>query len=83
MPKVAPTTRKKVPAVRNKVPSVKEMVRGLEESGLKVQLVGRVKNGQLLIDQESLKALSDRFPNANMTFVAVNAPFDPVSDPAV
>lgn len=68
-------------ARKRNIPTVKQMVKGLQDSGLRVQLVGRVRNGQLQIDQSSLRDLSRRFPNANMTFVAVNAPFDPVSEP--
>jgi hypothetical protein len=65
---------------RKKIPTVKEMVRGLEDSGLKVQLVGSIRNGQLQIEQSSLQELQRKFPNAKMTFVAVNAPFDPVRE---
>ena len=45
--------------------------------GRPVQVVGRVRNGVLEIDQRSLDEFARKFPNANMTFVAVNAPFDP------
>ena len=70
----------KTSAKSKSVPTVKQMVKGLQDSGLKVQLVGQVRNGQLQIDQSSLKELSRKFPDAKMTFVAVNAPFDPVSE---
>jgi hypothetical protein len=49
----------------------------LLEKGRQVQVVGRVRNGVLEIDQASLEEFARKFPNANMTFVAVNAPFDP------
>jgi|GEM_PF-2707672 hypothetical protein len=49
----------------------------LVEKGRAVQVVGRVRNGVLEIDQRSLDEFARKFPNANMTFVAVNAPFDP------
>lgn len=49
----------------------------LVEKGRQVQVVGRVRNGVLEIDQASLEEFARKFPNANMTFVAVNAPFDP------
>ena len=63
-----------------KIPTVNEMVRGLQDSGLKVTVVGSIKNGQLQIEQSSLQELQRKFPNAKMTFVAVNAPFDPVRE---
>jgi len=49
----------------------------LVEKKRSVQVVGRVRNGVLEIDQASLEEFARKFPNANMTFVAVNAPFDP------
>ena len=49
----------------------------LVEKGRRVQVVGRVRNGVLEIDQATLEEFARKFPDANMTFVAVNAPFDP------
>lgn len=49
----------------------------LVEKGRAVQVVGRVRNGVLEIDQRSLDEFARKFPNANISFVAVNAPFDP------
>jgi hypothetical protein len=57
-------------------------VENLEQSGRKVQVVGRFVNGKLEIDHNSLKEMARKFPNANMSFVALNAPFDPVSQSA-
>jgi hypothetical protein len=71
----------KIPA-KKKIPTVNEMVKGLADSGLKVQVIGSIKNGQLQIEQSSLQELQKKFPNAKMTFVAVNAPFDPVRETA-
>jgi hypothetical protein len=50
----------------------------LVESGHPVRVIGRVRNGKLEIDQAGLEEFARKFPNANTTFVAVNAPFDPV-----
>jgi|GEM_PF-2027620 len=58
-------------------------VESLEASGRRVQVIGRVVNGRLELDQESLTEMAKKFPNANMAFVAVNAPFDPSSDAVV
>jgi hypothetical protein len=57
-------------------------VETLEASGRRVQVIGRVVDGRLEIDQSSLEELTKKFPNADMAFVAVNAPFDPASDAA-
>jgi hypothetical protein len=57
---------------------VKPALTGLVQEGQAVQVVGRVRNGKLEIDPSSLKEFKRKFPNANITFVAVNAPFDPV-----
>ena len=51
----------------------------LEEQGRPVHVIGRLKNGKLEIDQSSLEEATRRFPNASWAFVAMNAPFDPVS----
>lgn len=56
----------------------KRTVTKLEQDGQKVQVLGRIKDGKLEIDQAHLKELADKFPNTNMVFVALNSPFDPV-----
>ena len=50
----------------------------LENAGQKVQVLGRIKDGKLEIDQTSLQELADKYPNIEMAFVALNSPFDPV-----
>lgn len=61
-----------------KGPTVRALT-DLEEQGRPVHVIGRLKNGKLEIDQSSLEEATRRFPNANWAFVAMNAPFDPVS----
>ena len=56
----------------------KRTVTKLEQDGQKVQVLGRIRDGKLEIDQSSLKELADKYPNTNMVFVALNSPFDPV-----
>jgi hypothetical protein len=56
-----------------------EAVADMKREGRKVQVVGRLVNGKLELDQSSLNEMAKKFPNAEMSFVAVNAPFDPVS----
>lgn len=46
--------------------------------GRAVQVIGRVSDGKVIFDQASLDEFAKTFPNAEMCFVAVNAPFDPV-----
>ena len=50
----------------------------LAEEGRKVQVLGRVRNGKVEFNKENLEELARKFPNASMSFIAVNAPFDPV-----
>ena len=40
-------------------------------------LTGRVVNGRVHIDQHALDEFARQHPNANGSFIAVNAPFDP------
>jgi hypothetical protein len=46
--------------------------------GRAVQVIGRVSGGKVIFDQASLDEFAKTYPNAEMCFVAVNAPFDPV-----
>lgn len=39
---------------------------------------GTVKNGKLKLDDKMLKDIAGGSVNANASFVAVNAPFDPI-----
>jgi hypothetical protein len=54
-----------------------ESVAEMERQGRIIQVVGRVIDGRVEIDQSALEELASRHPGANMCFVAVNAPFDP------
>jgi len=46
--------------------------------GRSVMVIGRVQNGKVMFDQASLDQFARVYPNADMAFVAYNAPFDPV-----
>lgn len=48
-----------------------------------VVLSGRVVNGKVELDQATVTEIARKFPGANVSFVAVNAPFDPKSRPIV
>ena len=55
----------------------KQTVAKLVQDGNKVQVLGRIKDGKIEIDQDSLKELASKYPNIEMAFVALNSPFDP------
>jgi len=46
--------------------------------GRHVQILGKVSGGKVIFDQASLDEFAQTYPDAEMAFVAVNAPFDPV-----
>ncbi|MEX3900962.1 hypothetical protein [Paraburkholderia sp. BR10954] len=58
---------------------VLDAAKQIEENRLGLVLSGHIKNGKLVLDQETLDAIAAKFPNADRAFVAVNAPFDPCS----
>jgi len=51
----------------------------IQENRTGLVLTGRVVNGRVELDQAALDEIQEKFPNANVSFVAVNAPFDPES----
>lgn len=57
--------------------AVRNSLDQLAADGRKVHVLGRVKDGKLELDSASLQELSKKFPNSTLSFVAVNAPFDP------
>lgn len=54
---------------------VSDSLKKLAAEGHTVKIVGCIKNGKLEIDSESLAELNKTHPQANLSFVAVNAPF--------
>lgn len=70
---------KKVKGTASLKPATVTALNELEKQGRPVQVIGRLRNGKLEIDQASLEEATRRFPNANWAFVAMNAPFDPVT----
>jgi hypothetical protein len=55
-----------------------EALAKMDKEGRKVHVIGHIRDGRLEIDQKAVDEMMRRFPDANMSFVAVNAPFDPV-----
>ena len=52
-------------------------LRTLEENRAGIVLTGRLKNGVVELDKSCLEHIARKHPNANISFVAVNAPLDP------
>jgi hypothetical protein len=70
-------TKKKRKSVSFAVsPEVKKSLKKMKKDGRQVvQVVGRIRNGKLEIAQASLAAIARKYPSADISFVAVNAPF--------
>lgn len=54
-----------------------EAAKTVENARSGIVLSGTIKNGKVELDQACLDEMAKKFPNANKSFVAVNAPFDP------
>jgi hypothetical protein len=78
MHKENPGTAATPPSLEGVTGKAKDHLANMSKEGVKVHVVGQVKDGKLEISQNSLSELSTKFPNAKFAFVAVNAPFDPV-----
>lgn len=53
-----------------------DAVADLTKRGLAVQVIGHSEGGKIQLDAEAIEEFHRRFPDANGTFIAVNAPFD-------
>jgi hypothetical protein len=62
---------------------VKNLAEQIEKARTGVVITGRVVNGKVIVDQSSLDAVAKKFPDGNGVFIAVNAPFDPVTSELV
>ncbi|KOV86295.1 hypothetical protein [Nocardia sp. NRRL S-836] len=51
----------------------------IQENRTGLVLTGRIKNGELQLDQSTLDQIREKYPDADMAFVAMNSPFDAVS----
>jgi hypothetical protein len=54
---------------------VQKSLKKLAKERTVVKVVGKIQNGKLEIAQETLAEIAKKFPSANISFVAVNAPF--------
>jgi len=48
----------------------------IRENRTGLVLTGRITNGELHLDQETLDEIRDKFPDADVAFIAMNSPFD-------
>lgn len=62
-----------------KTQDVLPAVQKLNQHRLGVVLSGHIKDGKLVLDQSTMDEIAKKFPNADQAFVAMNSPFDPVS----
>lgn len=56
-----------------------DAARVIRENQTGLVLTGRITNGRVELDQTTLDEIGQKFPDAEISFVAVNAPFDPQS----
>jgi hypothetical protein len=42
-------------------------------------LTGRITNGKLQLDDSTKKEIAEKYADADISFIALNAPYDPVS----
>jgi type II secretory pathway predicted ATPase ExeA len=56
-----------------------QAVETLAQNRTGIVLTGHVQNGKVVLDKDCLDEIARKHPNANIAFVAVNAPFDPES----
>lgn len=51
----------------------------LRKTSTGLLLTGRIRDGKLELDKDTLQEIEKRFPNADQAFIAMNSPFDPAS----
>lgn len=56
-----------------------ELGRLLQDNRTGIILTGRIRDGKLELDQRTLDEIAAKFAKADMAFVALNSPFDPIS----
>lgn len=58
---------------------VADAARVIRENRTGLVLTGRIKNGKLELDQSTLDEIEEKFPQADVSFIALNSPFDATS----
>jgi hypothetical protein len=53
--------------------------RTMQDNRTGLVLTGRIKNGKLVLDKQTEDEIARKFANADTAFVAMNSPFDPIS----
>lgn len=53
-----------------------QAARAIQENRTGLVLTGRIKNGELHLDQPTLDEIRRKYPDADVSFIAMNSPFD-------
>lgn len=53
-----------------------DAAKALQANRTGLVLSGRIKNGELQLDQSTLDQIRQQYPDADVAFVALNSPFD-------
>lgn len=53
-----------------------DAAKALQANRTGLLLTGRIKNGELQLDQSTLDQIRQQYPDADVAFVALNSPFD-------
>ena len=59
--------------------SLLDAARMIETNRSGILLSGKIVNGKVELDKTTLDAIATKFAGSNRSFIAVNAPFDPVT----
>ena len=65
------------------IADARRAAQSLQDTRTGLVLTGRIRNGKLELDQSSVDQIAQRFPEADVSFVALNSPFDPESQSVV
>jgi len=71
------SSKGKASAVKGVKGRVGEELSKLAEQGHRVRVIGSLKGGKLQLDHAALQEIERKWPDADIAFIAANAPFDP------
>lgn len=69
------------PTERRRDKKLQAAAEALRENKTGLVLTGRITNGELQLDEPTLTEIRERFPDADVSFIALNSPFDAESQP--
>lgn len=64
---------------REETERLAEVADVLRENRTGLVLTGRITNGELHLDQPTLNEIRNKYPDADVAFIAMNSPFDAAS----